>query len=108
MYLGIEIGGTKLQLGVGDGAAGELTKLVRRDIDRAKGAQGILAQIAEAGQPLVKEFGVKRVGFGFGGPVDGEKGIVRISHQVDGWANFPLAKWVQDNLGVAATLGNDC
>ncbi len=108
MFLGIEIGGTKLQLGVGDGAQGVLTKLVRRDIDRAKGAQGILEQIADAGLPLVKEYNIQRVGFGFGGPVDHERGVVRISHQVAGWENFPLAKWVEEKLGVPAQLGNDC
>ena len=33
MFLGIEIGGTKLQLGVGHGHGGPLVELVRRDID---------------------------------------------------------------------------
>jgi glucokinase len=108
MFLGIEIGGTKLQLGVGNGAQRILTKLVRRDIDRTKGAQGILAQIADAALPLVKEYNVQRVGFGFGGPVDHANGVVRISHQVEGWENLPLAKWVAQKLGVPARLGNDC
>jgi glucokinase len=108
MFLGIEIGGTKLQLGVGDGASGALTKLVRADIDRTNGAQGILKQIAESGASLVKEFSIQRVGFGFGGPVDHKKGAVRISHQVEGWENFPLGKWVEDQFGVPARLGNDC
>jgi len=52
MFLGIEIGGTKLQLGVGDGR-GELAGVARCDVDPGRGAGGILEQIErEAYQPL--------------------------------------------------------
>jgi len=42
MFLGIEIGGTKLQLGVGSGDAGELAAIVRHDVDPRQGATAIL------------------------------------------------------------------
>ena len=42
MFLGIEIGGTKLQLGVGDGGSGQLTALERVDVVPERGAAGIL------------------------------------------------------------------
>ena len=41
MFLGIEIGGTKLQLGVGTGDGPPLVAMERRDVDRAKGAASI-------------------------------------------------------------------
>ncbi len=108
MFLGIEIGGTKLQVGVGDGVTATLAALERRDIDRTKGAQGILAQIAEAAKPLIEKYSPQCVGFGFGGPVDSVAGTVRTSHQVVGWDGFPMVKWVADHLGLPAKLGNDC
>ncbi|MEZ6046340.1 MAG: ROK family protein [Planctomycetaceae bacterium] len=108
MYLGIEIGGTKLQLGVGQGERAEFVDFVRLDIDASKGATGILAQIKSAGKQLVEKHQVSRVGYGFGGPIDGVNGIVRISHQVAGWENFPLAEWTQAELGVEAVVRNDC
>lgn len=108
MYLGIEIGGTKLQLGVGDGESAKLVALERRDIDRAQGAKAILAQIAQAAGPLVAKYSPRRVGFGFGGPVDSVSGVVRKSHQVEGWDGFPIVKWVEENLKLPARLGNDC
>ena len=40
MYLGIEIGGTKLQLGLGNGD-GALHALWRGDVDPGRGADGI-------------------------------------------------------------------
>jgi glucokinase len=108
MYLGIEIGGTKLQLGVSDGQQAELRKLARADIVPEHGAAGILQQIRALGVPLVQAYGVTRVGIGFGGPVDTEQGRVIKSHQVQGWENFHLVSWFRENLGVPAILSNDC
>ncbi|HET6884130.1 MAG TPA: ROK family protein [Pirellulales bacterium] len=107
MYLGIEIGGTKLQLGVGPGDSATLVEMRRFDVDPAKGAAGIREQIASAGRPLVKKHSVKLVGYGFGGPVDAARGRVIKSHQIEGWDDFPLAAWTKETLGVAAVLGND-
>jgi len=107
MLLGIEIGGTKLQLGVGPGD-GVLVDLVRLDVDQAQGAEGILRQIAVAGRELVAKHGVTAAGFGFGGPVDMSRGIAVKSHHVRGWNGFPLAEWCQRELGIAAKVENDC
>lgn len=107
MYLGIEIGGTKLQLGVGDGSGPPLVELVRRDIDIPRGAEGILAQIRSAAPELISRHRVERVGFGFGGPIEPIAGRVVTSHQVAGWDGFALVDWCQRELGAAAVLGND-
>ena len=106
MFLGIEIGGTKLQLGIGAGDGSALAAFERRDIDIAKGATGILAQIEEAGRKLIAAHPVQRIGIGFGGPVD--SGRVIKSHQVAGWDDVPLAAWCEEKFGVPAILGNDC
>jgi glucokinase len=108
MFLGIEIGGTKLQLGVGDGRSAALRELTRADIDPQRGAAGILHQIRELGGALVRSHHVTRVGFGFGGPVDASQGRVITSHQIQGWENFHLGSWCRENLGVPTILGNDC
>jgi glucokinase len=108
MKLGIEIGGTKLQLGVGDGRSSSLVDLVRAPIHPAAGATGILQQIERLAVRLISQYEVDRVGFGFGGPVDTERGRAITSHQVDGWNDFPLVSWCQDRLGLPAIVGNDC
>jgi glucokinase len=107
-YLGIEIGGTKLQFGVGPGDGTTFTEFVRLDVNRERGAAGILEQIRETGRRLVATHRVQRVGYGFGGPVFGAKGIVQKSHQVDGWEGVPLVAWTEKQLGVPTRLGNDC
>ena len=53
MFLGIEIGGTKLQLGVGSGQ-GSLVTLERAEIERARGAEGIRERILELGRRLAE------------------------------------------------------
>ena len=106
--LGIEVGGTKLQLGIGAGDGSGFVAFERRDIDIAKGAAGILTQIEHTGHELVAAHPVQRVGIGFGGPVDSTLGRVIKSIQVAGWDDVPLAAWCEEKFGVPAVLGNDC
>ena len=47
------------------------------------------------------------IGVSFGGPVAGERGVVRLSHHVPGWENFPLAERLQAELGARAVVEND-
>jgi glucokinase len=111
MFLGIEIGGTKLQLGVGAGD-GVLAGLWRGAVDVAAGPEGIRRQIAAAVPELLAASGVERsalrgVGIGFGGPVDDSTQTIIKSHQIGGWDGFPLADWISDLVGLPAALGND-
>ena len=108
MFLGIEIGGTKLQMGVGSGDGGEFAVFARHDIDISRGAPGILEQIEKSATALAQKHKIKRIGIGFGGPVDSERGVVTKSHQVEGWDHFPLARWCEEALGINTVLGNDC
>ena len=111
MYLGIEIGGTKLQLGLGPGD-GTLAALWRGTVDVAAGPDGIRRQITAAVPELLGRAGldraqVKGVGIGFGGPVDDATRTIIRSHQIAGWDNFPLADWITEITCWPAVLGND-
>jgi glucokinase len=111
MYLGIEIGGTKLQMGVGAGD-GSLAGSWRGNVDVAAGPEGIRRQIVTALPALLEHSHVTRsdleaAGVGFGGPVDDVTRTVIKSHQIVGWDNFPLADWVSELVGLPCALGND-
>jgi glucokinase len=111
MFLGIEIGGTKLQLGVGPDD-GKLRGLWRGGVEVAAGPEGIRRQIVAAVPELLANAGIARgelrgVGIGFGGPVDDVTHTVIKSHQIEGWDNFPLANWITELLDLPAVLGND-
>jgi glucokinase len=107
MFLGIEIGGTKLQLGVGHGD-GALVALERYDVQPKLGAAGILERIEQAGRVLIARHDVSALGIGFGGPIDRAAGAVVKSHHVEGWDDFKLVDWCQKKLTLPAVLENDC
>jgi glucokinase len=111
LAVGIEIGGTKLQAGVGL-RDGKLVALVRRAVDPAKGGAGIREQIPGLVEEAVAQAGCRRedlsgVGVGFGGPVDTKRGRILVSHQIEGWTDFPLREWLQKKVEVPVVLQND-
>jgi glucokinase len=107
MLLGIEIGGTKLQLGVGPGDGTFVVAPEPIAVDRAAGAEGIRREISKRAGVLAKVHNVTRVGIGFGGPVDAARGRTITSHQIAGWNDFPLVEWCRDVLRLPCSLGND-
>jgi glucokinase len=112
LLLGIEIGGTKLQLGLGRGD-GELLALHRSAVDPERGGEGIRQQLSRSVDPLLREIKATRrdlsaVGIGFGGPVDAARSVVAVSNQVSGWRDFPLGDWARDAFGVSCvSVRND-
>jgi glucokinase len=111
MLLGVEIGGTKLQLGLGQGD-GRLLGLWRGSVDAAAGGEGIRRQIVAAVPELLTNAGIDRnqlrgIGVGFGGPTDDATQCVIKSHHIAGWDGFPLADWLHDLLDLPAVICND-
>lgn len=110
--LGIEIGGTKLQLGLGHGQRAEFRGFWRGSIQAHAGAVALREQIVRAVPELLQQAGITRddvagVGIAFGGPVDADRGMTVVSHQVKGWEKFPLVDWVRETLGWPASVQND-
>ena len=102
LLLGVEIGGTKLQVGAGS-ASGTIDAHARDRIEPAAGAARILEQIETLSLRLCRQLGrepedVAGVGIGFGGPVDPLGGVTLKSHQVPGWDGFPLAAWCRERF----------
>src|SRR5690242_7621108 len=99
MLIGIEIGGTKLQLVVGD-KAGTIHHRLKISVLPEKGAAGIRDQIQKALPQLLTDWKVSGVGVGFGGPVDWSSGRICRSHQIEGWSEFDLSGWLGQQVGV--------
>lgn len=110
--IGIEIGGTKLQLALGQGKSAQFHSFWRGQVAADAGAAAIRERIKQAIPELLQHAGLNRddvagIGIAFGGPVDTQAGVTLVSHQVDGWHNFPIRDWVQSDLGWSSTLQND-
>jgi glucokinase len=106
MLIGIEIGGTKLQLVLGD-ENGNIRQQLKLAVDSARGAEGIRAQIQEALPSLLAKGPVTRVGVGFGGPVNWRQGTICRSHQIEGWSEFDLGGWIHSLTGLPVRVDND-
>jgi glucokinase len=105
-YLGIEIGGTKLQIVAGDGA-GRIARRWRATIDRAGGASGIRTQIRAGLSEIRSGLSPIAIGVGFGGPIDWRTGRIALSHQIDGWNGFELKPWLESETGLPVATEND-
>ena len=105
-FIGIEIGGTKLQLVVGT-ADGVILGRQRYQVDRARGAEGICEKIAEAIPQLIAAHSVCAIGVGYGGPVHWRTGQVAKSYHIPGWSDFPLGSWLYETTGLAVFVEND-
>jgi glucokinase len=110
IFLGIEIGGTKLQLVAGHAMAGHPATILERQrlvVDRARGSEGIREQLRGALPALIARWKPTAVGVGFGGPVDWRTGRIARSHQVEGWSDFNLGGWMRELTGLPVAVEND-
>ena len=103
--LGIEIGGTKLQLGIGQGQ-GSILALERLRVDPSRGAAGSSTRSRPRSRPCStkaesrqrpdqgRRHRLRRTGRRR--RADGPKSLI----QVAGWDDFPLAAWISEHLEV--------
>ena len=107
VLVGIEIGGTKIQVVTG-GRDGSITGRHRFAACPDAGGEGIRAQIADALAKVAERHTITAIGVGFGGPVDRQSGRTCCSHQVAGWDDFPLRDWLREQAAdVPVAVEND-
>jgi len=109
--IGLDVGGTKMTAALAT-MGGQVVRLRRQQTQREEGAQGGFAAICAMVGELLKEAAqeglrVMRIGVGFGGPVDFERGVVYLSHHVAGWGNFPLRTELERRFGIPTVVDND-
>jgi glucokinase len=102
-FIGIEIGGTKLQVAARL-SSGVALRPVRVPVDRAAGAAGIRDQIVTGLKEFRDAGPIAGIGVGFGGPVDRKTGRIARSHQIDGWEDYPLGDWLSEIAGGAPVV----
>jgi glucokinase len=105
-FIGIEIGGTKLQLAIADESL-KIKQQLSFEVNRNKGANGIKQKIEESIHQIKGDKKVSAVGVGFGGPVNYKTGMINVSHQIAGWENFNLREWLQQVSDAQVFIDND-
>lgn len=112
LILGVEIGGTKLQLAAGSKHGEILLSKVGR-VNRAEGGEGIRQWLLEEIPDFIQQAEdrthgqIEGIGCGFGGPYNSQTGCVLASIQIQGWAGFPLQTWFEEQFGKPSLVAND-
>ena len=108
--LGVDIGGTKISLTLGNSRGKILAKEVVPTFTGRKALQGIEA-IASVLEKQKKEFlgrgRIRGIGVGIPGPMDPERGVVQRSPHLSGWQNFPLKSFLERRLKLPVFITND-
>ena len=112
LAIGIEIGGTKLQVGVGTASGKLVCPPIRRTVVRENGAQGILQDVSAMVEEALNSTGysladIHKIGIGFGGPLNIARGVVLKSYQIHGWDDFPLKQWCEEKWRKPVVIQND-
>lgn len=110
LYLGIDIGGTKCVVLVGDRNVNVL-EIVRFATPRDKAPEKIVQEMIEICKELMekhKKKGVFRtVGISCGGPLDDKKGIILSPPNLPDWNAVPITDMIEKELNIPAFIQND-
>jgi len=109
--VGVDIGGTKIAVAVGEQGGGIRARR-RRLTDPSGSPADDLARIAEDVRAALAEAGlspadVRAVGVTAPGPLDAERGVVLLPPNLPGWRDVPIVARLRDALGVPVFLEND-
>ena len=109
IYLGLDIGGTKCSVVVGDSSF-SIKKKISFDTNTERGWQSILTEFKKHIRLLLSEYDgykLKRIGISCGGPLDSKTGIIYSPPNLPGWDNVPITRIFSDEFGVETALQND-
>lgn len=104
-YIGIDIGGTKCAVVLGDGEGNILQKVKFPTTN----VQDTIARILDEAERMNKLSNNEAVSAGItcGGPLDPKRGIIQSPPNLPGWDNIPMARLVEERIGLPAVLCND-
>jgi glucokinase len=103
-YLGVDIGGTKVQVGVVQ--SGELVQELRFETSATASKEQILSELVQQLAPLV-DAEVAGIGIGVPGLVDEENGIVHNVQNIPSWQEVHLKQHLASHFDKPVFLTND-
>lgn len=110
LIVGIDIGGTKVAGGLVS-RSGRLVKSLFVPTHAAEGFKSSFGQIVDLIEKLIDRAGGREKVAGIGicapGPLNPETGLVINPPNLEGWKNVPLARKVEDHVGLPAKIEND-
>lgn len=102
MYIGIDIGGTKSSVVLGNENAEIIEKIKFQTTEKEETIQNIMEAVEKVDGPKVKAIGIS-----CGGPLDGEKGIILSPPNLPGWDNVRIVPSISSRFKKPVFLQND-
>jgi len=110
-FVGLDVGGTNIKIGVVDDAGQTLAYQSLRT-EQDKGAEDACVRMAAVVRRLLDENNINandvvRAGIATPGPMDIAKGMILRPGNLPGWWDFPIRDRMSHHLGVPVTFAND-
>lgn len=99
-YIGVDIGGTKCAITLGD----ETSRILKKVQFDTSSVHETLEQIVSGVQALLP---CEAVGISCGGPLDAREGVILSPPNLPGWDKIPIVQILRERLEVKAYLQND-
>lgn len=109
--IGVDVGGTNVKIALVD-KEGSIIYSNTTPTRAEMGYEYTISNIKQAIIDLMKETktdssSIEGIGFGFPGQIDCDAGIVRVSPNIPGWTNVPIAKIIEKEFGIPTKVDND-
>ena len=107
-FLGIDIGGTKSAVVIGDDRGAIIDK-VSFPTEEPKGPEQCIERLLQTSEHLISKHGIRTTATGVacGSPLDPDLGIIQSPAQLQSWKDVEITKIFQDRFLVPAFLDND-
>jgi glucokinase len=111
LFLGIDLGGTKILAGIAD-EEGRILSREYRETRASEGPEAVFQRLFDITSKLltgreIDRSSVRAVGVAAPGPIDARSGVVTAPPNLPGWHNVPLASLIHDEFDLPAYLEND-
>lgn len=100
MYIGIDIGGTKCAVVLGNDQGQVVKKIRFATTEKEETLEKIFAAVSEFGE-------CQSIGISCGGPLDEEKGLILSPPNLPGWDRVPIVDTLKDRFKVPVRIMND-
>jgi len=106
---GLDIGGTKCAISLGESEGGEIRILSREEFPTAGlGWRGVLDEFARRLEKSLAEKGaIEAIGISCGGPLDSVRGVILSPPNLPGWDNVEICDFFSSRFKLPVRLQND-
>ncbi|MBR1926272.1 MAG: ROK family protein [Bacteroidales bacterium] len=115
MLVGVDIGGTKCAITLGEMSRGtregdirikDKASFLTTDVSGTiRDIKGAIKGVLERNQLTDKD--IQAIGISCGGPLDSKRGVVMSPPNLPGWDNIPIVDILREEFGVKAAIHND-